>query len=243
MLRHEQQTVRIALATVWHHSSGKVHTTYGAPRSQTTATRAREGEVHEKHDGLRAQKRPLPGTRPEPLAVVSEPQGPAATVGYVAAGAPLLAMSAPRLAGHHLQGRHCPPASRPQGAGGEGEEEGGGAGAGGAHLGFLGAHEDEEKEEKARRCGQGFHSRSSLSGAPCSLGSSTGLRCPASLSVCTRRTSPRSSSILAVASARLVWLRCTSRYVPFWRRQAQDALHHGRYGPEGQYSSCARRQP
>ena len=37
------------------------------------------------------------------------------------------------------------------------------------------------------------------------------------------------------------WLRCTSRFVPFWRRQAQDALHHGRYGPEGQYSSCARR--
>ena len=42
------------------------------------------------HDGLRAQKRPLPGTRPEPLAEVSEPQGPAATVGYVAARPPLI---------------------------------------------------------------------------------------------------------------------------------------------------------
>ena len=29
------------------------------------------------------------------------------------------------------------------------------------------------------------------------------------------------------------WLRCTSRYFPLWRRQAQNALHLGRYGPEG----------
>ena len=89
MLRHEQQSIRMALATVMHHSY-KVHTENGAPRSQTTATRAREGEVHEQHDGLRAQNRPLPGTRPEPLAEVSEPQGPAATVGYVAARPPLI---------------------------------------------------------------------------------------------------------------------------------------------------------
>ena len=66
MLRHEQQSIRMALATVMHHSF-KVHTEYGAPRSQITATRAREGEVHERHDGLRAQERPLPGTRPAPL--------------------------------------------------------------------------------------------------------------------------------------------------------------------------------
>ena len=67
MVRHEQQTVRMALATVMHHSSGKVHTTYGAPRSQTTATRASEGQVHEEHVGLRAQKRPLPGEWPAPM--------------------------------------------------------------------------------------------------------------------------------------------------------------------------------
>ena len=30
------------------------------------------------------------------------------------------------------------------------------------------------------------------------------------------------------------WWRCTSRCVPFDCRQAQDARHHGRYGPEGQ---------
>ena len=56
MLRHEQQSIRMALATVMHHSF-KVHTEYGAPRSQTTATRAREGEVREQHYGLRAQER------------------------------------------------------------------------------------------------------------------------------------------------------------------------------------------
>ena len=38
------------------------------------------------------------------------------------------------------------------------------------------------------------------------------------------------------------WLRCTSRFVTFWRRQAQDALHHGRDGPEGQFFPCARRR-
>ena len=73
MLRHEQQSIRMALATVMHHSF-KVHTAYGAPRSQTTATRAREGEVREQHYGLRAQKRPLPGMRPA-LLVEVQPQG------------------------------------------------------------------------------------------------------------------------------------------------------------------------
>ena len=41
--RHEQQSIRMALATVLHHSYDRVHTEYGAPRSQTTATRARGG--------------------------------------------------------------------------------------------------------------------------------------------------------------------------------------------------------
>ena len=39
MLRHEQQSIRMALATVMHHSY-KVHTENGAPRGQTTGTRA-----------------------------------------------------------------------------------------------------------------------------------------------------------------------------------------------------------
>ena len=42
--------------------------------------------------------------------------------------------------------------------------------------------------------------------AQCSLLWLTGLKCSASWPVCTRRTPPRSSSIMAVASAMLVWL-------------------------------------
>ena len=42
-LRHEQQSIRMALATVMHHSYSRVHTESGAPRSQTSATRARGG--------------------------------------------------------------------------------------------------------------------------------------------------------------------------------------------------------
>ena len=59
---------------------------------------------------------------------------------------------------------------------------------------------------RIRRCGQGFRSRSSFSGALCSFLLSTGLRCSASWPVCTRRTFPRSSSFMAVAYATLVWL-------------------------------------
>ena len=50
-----------ALATVMHHSSGKVHTAYGAPRGQRLATRAMEVEVREPDDALRGQKPPPPG--------------------------------------------------------------------------------------------------------------------------------------------------------------------------------------
>ena len=67
-----------------------VEVLYVVLRELKTVATGSEGEVHEKHDGLRAQKRPLPRTRPEPLAEVSEPQGPAATVGYVAARLPII---------------------------------------------------------------------------------------------------------------------------------------------------------
>ena len=40
--RHEQQSVRLALATATHHSSGKVHTANDAPRGHTTATKTGE---------------------------------------------------------------------------------------------------------------------------------------------------------------------------------------------------------
>ena len=82
-----------ALAAASHHSAQQ----YVAPRGQKPATQSREGEVHEKRDCLRAQKRPLPGTPPEPLEEVAEMQGAAVTVGYVAAPVPLLVV--PSMAG------------------------------------------------------------------------------------------------------------------------------------------------
>ena len=46
---HEQQSTRMALATVLHHSFDRVHTEYGAPRSQATATSAGEGPSETKY--------------------------------------------------------------------------------------------------------------------------------------------------------------------------------------------------
>ena len=69
MLRHEQQTVRMALAAALHHSAGpevkKVELQqHAALRGQKTGTRAGEGEVHEKYDAPRRQNAPHPGERP-----------------------------------------------------------------------------------------------------------------------------------------------------------------------------------
>ena len=66
-LRHEQQTVAAVLATVSHHSFPKVDTAHDGLRALRTVTSTREGVEHEKHVGLRAQKRPLPGVRPGSL--------------------------------------------------------------------------------------------------------------------------------------------------------------------------------
>ena len=72
MLRHEQQTVRTALAAALHHSAGpkeKVEMQQnGAPRGQETAARAREVEEQAAHARMWAQKTPPPGGRPGILA-------------------------------------------------------------------------------------------------------------------------------------------------------------------------------
>ena len=66
-LRHEQQTVRMALVAASHHSAQQ----NAAPRGPKTGARAREVEEQVTHVGLRAQKTPPPGERPgilpEPL--------------------------------------------------------------------------------------------------------------------------------------------------------------------------------
>ena len=72
MLRHDRQTVAMALAEQLHHSVNRVERDEALRRQTTRASG--EGEVHEKHDGLRAQERPHPGKRPEALEEVSEPQ-------------------------------------------------------------------------------------------------------------------------------------------------------------------------
>ena len=66
MLRHEQQTVRVALAAALHHSAGpkerKVELQQcAALQGQNTGGRAREGEVHEKNDAPRRQNAPHRG--------------------------------------------------------------------------------------------------------------------------------------------------------------------------------------
>ena len=71
MLRHEQQTVRMALAAALHHSAGpkeKVEMQQnGALRGLKTAAWAGEEVVHDAHDALRGQKTPPPGVRPGSL--------------------------------------------------------------------------------------------------------------------------------------------------------------------------------
>ena len=82
--RHQQVSVRMAMATVMHH--GPMHTESGAPRGQMTATMARREESHEMNDAI-CQKTPPsaaffrvhdegdaePGVRPPCL---GEPPGP-----------------------------------------------------------------------------------------------------------------------------------------------------------------------
>ena len=87
--RHEQQSIRMALATVLHHSYDRVHTEYGAPRSQNTVTRATGGgESYETKYTATIRKTPPPqaffqlydeedaerGVRPASLAEAQGPQ-------------------------------------------------------------------------------------------------------------------------------------------------------------------------
>ena len=76
-LRHERMTVAMTLAEMMHHT---------APRGPKMA-RVGEGVEHEQHDGLRAQKPPLPGVRPGSLL------DPGRTVRHSAGEAPLLVVA------------------------------------------------------------------------------------------------------------------------------------------------------
>ena len=81
---------------------------------------------------------------------------------------------------------------------------------------------------RIRRCGQGFCSRSSFSGAQCSRLLTTGPRCSTSWPVLNRRT------VMCSSCARLVFLAFLHLALCFLPcLQARDARHHGRYGPGG----------
>ena len=84
----------MALSAALHHSRGVGPVLHEAPRGPKM-DRAVEEEVREVNDALEGQKRPPPGVRPAPLSEVAGPQA-AVTVGYVAAGVPLL--GAPSMA-------------------------------------------------------------------------------------------------------------------------------------------------
>ena len=59
-LRHEQQSIAAVLATVTHHSFGKVGTASGVLRNQKTATRTGNGEEYETNFTAKIRKTPPP---------------------------------------------------------------------------------------------------------------------------------------------------------------------------------------
>ena len=83
----------MALAEGLHRSSG--------PSTKKVVERRESSEEMEveTHSDLRAQKTSSPGTRPAPLSELAGPHGAAVTVGYVTAGALLLAVGVPALRG------------------------------------------------------------------------------------------------------------------------------------------------
>ena len=180
-LRHEQQTVAAVLATVSHHSYPKVDTAHDGLRAQRTVTSTREGVEHETYGGLRAQKPPLPGKRPG-LPPEPEPLVRAVTDGYVAAQSPLLVV--PSMAGGDtIDGttlrfllEHClrmktllEEEERRKEEEKEKEKEKEKAARSSASSAPKRTRKKRRKKKaprgvRIRRCGQGFCSRSSLSG-------------------------------------------------------------------------------
>ena len=97
MLRHEQQTARMALAAALHHSAGLKEKQveleqYAALRGHNTGARAREEVVHDAHVALRGQKTPPPGVRPGSL-VDPGPQRSDRTVRRSSGQVPLLVVA------------------------------------------------------------------------------------------------------------------------------------------------------
>ena len=116
MLRHEQVTVRMALAAALHHSAGPKEKK--VELQQYAALRGQKTEVHEKNDAPRRQNAPHPGERPSSL---FDPG---------AAGDNLPTLALPSLAGSagevvDSSSPHCRFLQAEEGGGGGEEERGG----------------------------------------------------------------------------------------------------------------------
>ena len=73
--RHEQMAIQMVLASVQHHSFGKVGTSHAALRGQKQGTRTVQGEEHELYHTAKFRTTPLPaGGLPAPLSEVAGKQ-------------------------------------------------------------------------------------------------------------------------------------------------------------------------
>ena len=226
--RHEQQSVAAALAAAHRHSCDR------KGKTKVVECEGREEAGSETYHVPRRPKTLLPGTRPAPPSEVPGPLGPAVTVGYVAAGAPLFAVSSLRGA-DGVDDTAVKFLLRAEHKKKEDEEERKqeledkvlddkleaefGALTAIGHLttgspslrGVAGAGETdrEEEEEEARKAKKRSKRNSG----------------------CTRRRRrqwhDRCAGFAGCGAPRDV--------SPFGRRMAPDARHHGRYGQEGQY--------
>ena len=242
--RHEQQCARMALTAATHHSAEKV-------------------VAGETYSGLRAQKTVrATGARPGVLKDPGQPWVEAVTVGYVAASVPPLGVLL-------LQGDEGVDAAALDFLEEAEENDIAAKYMELVRSGFSKSERMREvvrrrhvlrqkgrgrkkrrklpkssslqssRGVRIRRCGQGSRSRSSLSGAQCSLWSSTGLRCSASWPVCTRRTVMRSSFRQWHVQGSFCGYFVPCAVFLLWSLSAgpPPGRHHGRSGPEGHVRS------
>ena len=224
MLRHEQQTVRMALAAALHHSAG--------PWEKVEKQQNGAGEVHALHDGLRAQKRPLPGKR---LAVPSMAGGDAIDDTSVHFLLEMALKTPEEVEQHRRAERRKLAREKEEKKLEEKREKQKQAEETIARLtaGFVREYSAQRKRKKRKKKklprGDRAHCRHRLwhVRAPRAVFPSFGGR-----PRCLVFWWPRSSLTPPAAYASCWYF--TSRCVPSCRFQARDALHHGRFGPEGQ---------
>ena len=241
--RHVRTTVAMELATALHRSAQR-------PKSKVVEGPS-EGEVRETYDALRRQKA-LRSSPRKWSGVMLDPERQMmwhATVGYrgcrgTSPGGGERWQEDEEGGGHH---RLQPPARGPrvleeEAEGGEGEASVGGEGEGEGN-GEGGGADAEALSERIRHDMPLIESEWAAWYRWQASSSSSGRKRKKEEEEETSSRWPRSSSTTAVLCPWLVLLFwCSSRCIPFVCRQDSVARHYGRYGPERQYSSCARRR-